>query len=105
MTLLDKMLQAHKLSCAKRKGGDICTCGLDGAIVELAALRKENEQLREVLIECSEYLTEKHPERVKYPEYIEHHLWCAVNIAPGKIVPFCSPDPKPITRDEIMGGG
>lgn len=55
MTLLEKMLQSHKLSCAKRKGGDICTCGLDGAIVELADLRKRIAELAALRDQPNDY--------------------------------------------------
>ena len=55
---------------------------------ELAALRQERddwkqraEQRAEAIQYAIEYLKETHPERVKYPEYIEFHVCNSLAIA------------------------
>ena len=58
------------------------------AAAELAALRQERddwkqraEQRAEAIQYAIEYLKETHPERVKYPEYIEFHVCNSLAIA------------------------
>ena len=67
---------------------DDATRIIEQARAELAALRQERddwkqraEQRAEAIQYAIEYLKETHPERVKYPEYIEFHVCNSLAIA------------------------
>ena len=49
--------------------------------IKCETLRAERDAAREAIRDAMEYLKETHPERVKYPEYIEFHVCNSLAIA------------------------
>lgn len=45
-------------------------------------------QLKETLESVRQYLEENHAERIKYPEYVEFHLWRRIMLELGHVVPL-----------------